>query len=128
MLLACLLPAGCASSTASSGGGPQTVRVGFADNGRTVRLHPGDVVVVRLHSTYWGFRPVPGTTLLAETPVVRVSPGVRKVPGSGAGTVTVAFHARHRGRATIGALRRSCGEAMRCVGRQGHFTLHVVVG
>ncbi len=129
LLVATVLPAGCADSVTGPGPVPaRTVRVGTADSGRTVRLNPGDVVEVRLHSTYWTFGPVVGGALRADRPVVRAVPVGRTVPGSGAGTVTVTFHARHRGRATITAARHSCGEAMRCTGGQGHFTLDVVVG
>ena len=133
-LLAVLTAAGCAGSSTAPGGSAasghtsRTVRVGFADSGRTVRVHPGDVVEVRLHSTYWSFQPVAASALHAGKPVVHAVPIGTGVAGSGAGTVTVDFRAADRGRATITAARRSCGEALRCTGSQGRFTLDVVVG
>lgn len=128
VLLAALVSAGCAASSTAPDPASRTVRVGFADSGRTVRVQRGDVVEVRLHSTYWSFGPVAGGALHRGKPIVRAAPVGKTVAGSGAGTVTDVFQARHRGRATITASRRSCGEALRCVGSQGSFRMYVVVG
>lgn len=127
VLLSALVPVGCAASSTATGAGPRTVRVGFADSGRTVHVRPGDVVVVRLHSTYWSFGTVAGDTLHQQKAVVHAVPIGRTVPGSGEGTVTVGYQAMHRGRQTITATRRVCGEAMSCVGKQGSFWMFVVV-
>jgi hypothetical protein len=45
----------------------------------------------------------------------------------GCGTVRRDFHAVRLGTATLIATRSSCGEAMRCTGDQGRFTVTVRV-
>ena len=128
VLLTALVAAGCAGSATTPGSAARTVHVGFADDGRTVHVHPGDLVEVRLHSTYWTFASPRGDTLHPRKPIVHAAPIRKTVPGSGAGTVTAGFDARRRGRATIVAVRRLCGEVLRCVGGRGRFRIFVVVG
>jgi hypothetical protein len=138
---------GCASSVGSaehSGGPTSTATTPITtvssptpaivlldrDNGRSVPVNAGTRVTVRLASTYWQFAPTPVGALRQDgTVVVRsVPPGSgRCVPGGGCGTVSLAFHAAHAGRATIVATRRSCGEAMACTGRQGRYAVTIVV-
>lgn len=128
VLLMIFAAAGCASTSSAPAATHRTVHVGFGDSGHTVRVQPGDVIEVRLHSTYWSFAHLPDGPLREGKAIVRAVPISKTVPGSGAGTVTVTFAARHRGTVTISAGRRVCGEAMRCVGSQGSFRMQVVVG
>jgi hypothetical protein len=138
-----ILTAGCASSASSTaaggGAGPtasggrttsgmpaRKIELGFAANDHTVSAHPGDVITVRLDSTYWKFQPVTGGVLTRGTFVSRPMHG-HIVPGSGAGAVVATFRVLKAGTAQVSAARQSCGEAMRCVGGQGSFTMTVVV-
>ena len=139
-----VLTAGCGSSagggTAGAGGGsgaggsggtasgvpPRKIELGLAASGHTVSAHPNDVIAVRLESTYWRFRPVTGGVLSRGTFVARPMHG-HIVPGTGAGAMIATFHVLKAGTAHVIAERQSCGEAMRCVGGQGTFTMTVVV-
>jgi len=135
-----VLTAGCASSTVGGtagsaqpgGGGTATgiparkIEVGIAAQGSTVTVHPNDVVQVRLQSTYWRFEPVTSGVLSRGTFVAKPSHG-HIVPGTGTGTIIATFRALRAGTARVNAARQSCGEAMRCVGGQGSFTMTVVV-
>ncbi len=130
------LAAGCASSAGSGaaaggapGGGtangipPRKIELGITADGRTVSAHPNDVIEVRLGSMYWHFHAVAGGVL---------SPGrFQHLPGHGppgvGGTVVATFRVLRPGTAHVAAARQSCGEAMRCVGRRGTFTMTVVV-
>jgi hypothetical protein len=131
-----LVTASCASSGghggADGGGGtavgapPRKIELGLTAKGHTVPAHPGDVIEVRLGSTYWRFRPVTGGVLSRGRFVSRPTHGNRP-PGTGAGAEVATFRALKPGTAHIAAGRQSCGEAMRCVGGQGSFALTVVV-
>lgn len=122
-----LLATACSSSAGSTGTDARTVVVGWPDKGHAVSLHEGDVLQVRLHSTYWRFGPASRNGVLsAGRRVVHAKP--MPYPGSGAGTVVVTYHALRSGRVTISAGRIACGEAMRCTAGQGSYRLTVVVG
>ena len=122
-----LLLTACSSAGGSSGTAPRTVVAGWHDKGHSVSLHKGDVLQVRLNSTYWQFRPAsPGGVLSEGRRDVHAKP--MPYPGSGAGTVVVTYHALHSGTTTITAGRTACGEAMRCMGGQASYRLTVVVG
>lgn len=130
LVLTVLLLAGCAKSNVPAGNDvgarpPRTVTVGLAENGRTVSLHRGDSIVVRLTSTYWRLRAPSDAVLSGGRATTRAEPG--GVPGSGRGTVTARYVATQAGRTTITAGRTSCGEALRCVGGQGSYSVTVVV-
>src|SRR4051794_21762564 len=100
------------------------------DNGHTVHVTPGDVVELQLHNTYWQVAPSSGGELVvASHKVTGESPSSRRcVPGQGCGTVTVDFRAARSGAASLNAHRTSCGEARRCTGAQGTFSVQVIVG
>ena len=123
-----LLVTACSSAGGSAGGtASRTVVAGWADRGRSVSLHKGDVLKVTLNSTYWQFAPASKGGVL--------SPGHKEVhskrmpyPGSGAGTIVVTYRALPTGTTTITAGRVACGEAMRCMGGQSSYRLTVVVG
>jgi hypothetical protein len=123
-----------ANSTAAGGSSVPTVppqpapavRAGFADNGRTVQLAPGQRLQVTLDSTYWMFTLVAQGVLLVRT-APKVQPAASCVPGGGCGTVTESLVAIGRGNAEVTAHRTVCGEAMGCTAKASRFVLHVVV-
>jgi hypothetical protein len=49
------------------------------------------------------------------------------LPGIGCGVTTAWYKALSAGSATVSASRVSCGEALRCVGKQGAYRVTVVV-
>jgi hypothetical protein len=109
-----------------SGSGPTVRHVTEADAGQTVTMHRGDRLVIELHSTYWSFQPVPPVLRQVSAPSV-VAPSRCPVVGSGCGTVTVELTAVRTGMGVVAARRTSCGEAMRCTGATGTWSLRVEV-
>ena len=106
------------------------VKITEKDNGHVVRVHRGDHVVLRLHSTYWNVSPI-GIDVLS--PLIDTGVPTRGelppscVPGGGCGTVRFEYLAEHAGRVTLRAHRNSCGEAMRCTAGSGRFSVTVIV-
>ncbi|MBO0871096.1 MAG: protease inhibitor I42 family protein, partial [Micromonosporaceae bacterium] len=125
--------AGPSVATAAPPPGPSsssTVVATDADNGGSVTLATGELLTVRLASTYWHFAAT-GPGVLQQQGAPRVDarpPGIACVPGGGCGTVTATFRAVAPGRVQLTATRTSCGEARGCTGNQGVFRLTVVVG
>ena len=120
--------AGGGSSSSSGGAAPSAgtdVHLADAANGTTVDVSRGRNVVVVLHSTYWTLAPVAGSLRLAGAPVV--APGHCTAPGSGCGTVTATYVATSPGTSQLHAHRDSCGEALRCTGNAGNWTVTVEV-
>jgi hypothetical protein len=105
----------------------QVVTVGEAQNGAALSVHTGEQVVVTLSSTYWAIAGSTNPAVLrsAGGPVIRPSPGC--IPGMGCGTVTAAFTAVGAGSAVLTASRTTCGEALRCTGTAGVFSVTVTV-
>lgn len=141
--------AGCASSATQRGQGgqgtgspapntsdvssqppAQLVRVNESNDGKTVTLHPGDILQLQLHSTYWKIA-APSGNALSQTgkPAYGRRPVDARdcVPGAGCGTVQVEFRAEHPGNAQVRASRTTCGEAMMCSPHTGSYRLTVVV-
>jgi hypothetical protein len=119
---------GAGSPTPSSSPAATLVVAGDADNGKTVNLHVGDRVEVKLASTYWNLAGSsnPGVLEAVRPPAVSPSP-IGCVPGAGCGVVTELFAAIAPGGAIVSASRTSCGEAMRCTGANGSYSISVVV-
>ncbi|HKW06779.1 MAG TPA: hypothetical protein VJS19_04345 [Candidatus Dormibacteraeota bacterium] len=128
-LLAILLLASCGRMPETvAATSNATVVATDADNGKTVSLHVGDHLDVKLASTYWtiGDSSDPNVLKTAGPPVV--SPQTSGcVPGGGCGFAIASFIAVATGSADVTASRTSCGEAMRCTGDSGSFRLTVVV-
>jgi len=99
-------------------------------NGATVKVVPGQRVVVTLASTLWRFQPVPlgGVVDVAVAPVVRPGTGCSHIPGTGCGTLSATFVARHAGSTVLRAHRDACGEARACPPAKQNWSLTVVVG
>jgi hypothetical protein len=120
-----------AASTATGGGSCSHAKVvsDHAD-GTTVHLCLHQVLVVKLHSTYWSGATTSSKAVLRRTGPTTVKPGAPGacVPGSGCGTSTTRFVGVGRGKARVTAHRTLCGEAIQCGKGQGSFVLVVVVG
>ncbi|MEV8563723.1 hypothetical protein AB0478_46725 [Streptomyces sp. NPDC051917] len=106
---------------------PAPLRLDERTNHTTVSATVGTSVVVTLHSTYW-------SDLTSRTPDVLAAAGASRVtsahtcaPGRGCGTVELALRAVRPGSADITARRTSCGEARRCVGDEGRYSVTVKI-
>jgi hypothetical protein len=110
--------------------GPRSISLTADLDGKTAHAPTGDLVHVTLPGTTWTFDPPSGLALVAVgDPAVR--PGANcdhVVTGGGCGTVTATYHALRTGHSTITASRTSCGEARRCAGDAGRFSIEVFVG
>jgi hypothetical protein len=109
----------------------RTARAGDDDNGRTVKLAPGDHLEVVLHSTYWTFDGSSDPAVVSgdgDPVYAGGGPKCGGPPGSGCGTVTARFTAGAAGTAVVSAHRTSCGEALRCSPDKSRWALTVKVG
>lgn len=132
--IVCLCLAGCVAlggqSTGTTAAG--AVRAGDAQNGKTITLHPGQVLIVTLSTTFWTFQGSSNIQALAPADAPVASPAPRDSCHYGGctavnGSVTATFHAVAPGAASVTASRVSCGEAMGCVGGAGQYQLTVEV-
>ena len=99
-----------------------------SDNGKTISLHVGDRLEVKLASTYWTINESSDPAVLKSSGPLAVSPQPSGcVPGAGCGFAIASFEATADGSADVTATRMSCGEAMRCVGDAGSYRVSVVV-
>ena len=122
LMIPVLLACACSASSAH--------RVDATDksNGGTVELRRGQELTVDLSSTYWQFQSSSDSKVLRLEGQPKVSPSSSGcVPGQGCGTATATFLAVAAGTATVTATRSSCGEALRCTGANGRFSLRVIV-
>lgn len=141
---AVLVTAGCTSGggSSTSGGpstGPRTTTPGappplsltLADNGATLHLTTGRRLHIALPTTYWTFhRPDPSGVLRLDTTGVATPTATCSGPPGTAGGChrrTADYIAIGPGRTTVVATRVVCGEAMRCTGADGRFTVNVAV-
>jgi hypothetical protein len=108
--------------------GAATKTVSDRDNGTTVNVHAGERLRVVLDSTYWYIDPSAHPEVLRSDGTPRVEPRTGSCPpGVGCGTVTATFSAAAPGSANVTATRTICGEALRCTGRDGRYSITVVV-
>ena len=99
-----------------------------SDKGKTIDLHVGDRLQVRLASTYWTVDQGSDQRVLRPSGPMAVSPQISGcVPGGGCGFVIARFDAVGPGSADVTASRTSCGEALRCVGDAGSYRVSVAV-
>jgi hypothetical protein len=99
-----------------------------SDNGKTLELHVGDRLDVKLASTYWSIHESSDLSVLRLAGPMAISPRPSGcVPGGGCGLAIASFDAVGKGSADVTASRDSCGEAMRCVGGAGSYRVAVVV-
>jgi LPXTG-motif cell wall-anchored protein len=97
---------------------------GDAQNGTTVRVHPGDRLTVTLGSVAWTIDAPAGSAVVATGP--QTTAVTRPGPGA-PGTTSRPFLARTVGTATLTASRTTCGEALQCTPAQGHWSMTVRV-
>ena len=120
--------AGCAGGPSAGTGnavvtGP--VQLDERANGTTVDVDLGQTVIVTLHSTYWRIE-IP-TRALQPVGEPQTSPSPCAVTGGGCGTVTQNFNAAKVDTTTVHAHRDSCGEAIRCTGKNADWSVTVRV-
>ena len=128
-----VLAAGCGSAGhADHAGGSQPPRL-FTEhdraNGTTIHLAVGDKVALILGSTYWNFSRSSAPQVVRQIGPVTVVHTTRTcLPGEGCQPKRAMYKALSKGTAIITAHRLSCGEALACTGKRGHFRLTIVVG
>jgi hypothetical protein len=122
-----LLASAAAAPASAPAAAHHSVTVRDAANGTTVKIRVGTRLTVRLGSTYWTFQGSSNPAVLRQAGNPKVTPSGGCVPGAGCGTATARFLARHAGTATVRASRTACGEALKCTGGQGSYSVTVVV-
>lgn len=102
---------------------------------KTVAVKLGGRVQLTLHSMYWKLTtPAQNSSLTPKGfPIIKAifpsaaAPAGCRMAGSGCGTQTWVFTATKVGLTHFYASRTTCGEAMRCTGTNGRFTVTVKV-
>jgi hypothetical protein len=130
-VVAALFLAGCSSGNGASPAGAgkrpaRTVTVDEHANGTRVELRVGDSLRVVLHSTYWQLpTPRAGVLVVTGAPQATATPGCSRIPGTGCGTATATYAAHRTGSTKLAAHQDSCGEALRCTGSEGDWSIVV---
>ncbi len=130
--LALTLLAACGAVYLPAAGSPsaatgQLYVASDSDNGRTLNVHVGDRLELKLSSTYWMIEGSSNSQVLRPASAAVVSPQPSGcVPGGGCGTVDMMFDVVGAGSADVTASRNSCGEAMGCTGSAGSYRVSVV--
>jgi len=108
---------------------PREVAAGEAQNGQSIQLRTGDVVQISLTTTFWTFAPASDEGVVGLQGEVAISPAPIGTcpPGTGCGVVLARYKALKAGTTTVSASRVSCGEALRCTGPQGSYSVTIVV-
>ncbi|MDT0469624.1 hypothetical protein [Streptomyces gibsoniae] len=106
---------------------PAHLRLDERANHTTVSVTVGTSVVITLHSTYWSDLTSKAPDVLAAAGTSQVTPAHTCAPGAGCGTVELTLRAVRPGSADITARRTSCGEARRCVGGEGRYSVTVKI-
>jgi hypothetical protein len=136
MLAACavvLFAGGCAAGAGSGAppaGHPAPLIVRDASNGHTVSVTVGQRLELILASTYWTVQGSSRPRVLGQDGPSRLlarPPGCPTIPGIGCVPIRTDFSALAPGTAVITASRTACGEALRCMPGQEHYSLTVVV-
>jgi hypothetical protein len=95
--------------------------------GTSIDMRLSDRLVVVLHSTSWQLPNAHGVLVVTRGPRAKATPGCSRIPGIGCGTATATYAARRAGSTTLAAHRDSCGEAWRCTGSEGDWSIAVHV-
>ena len=137
MLAACgVVPfvGGCGTASAPAaggGGGDSPLIVRDASNGHSVSVTVGEHLEVILGSSYWTVQGSSRPHVLQQDGPTKLMPRpadcAANIPGLGCVPVRTDFSALTPGTTVITASRVSCGEAMRCMPKQQHYSLTVVV-
>lgn len=131
VLALAVAPTLAVSMSSAGASSATTVTIGESSNGHVVTVAKGQHLVVALHSTYWTITPLSRRTILAQLGTQKMiaplpSP-THCVPGQGCGSVTMHYAATGAGVVRLSAQRTTCGEAMRCTGTQGSWSVTVRV-
>lgn len=125
-----LFVSGCAAPGTNAARDPAIV-VRDGGNGHTVAMTVGQRLEVILGSTYWTVRGSSKPGVLRQdgptTLLPRPADCAANIPGLGCVPVRTDFSALSPGTTVITASRVTCGEALRCMPAQQHYTLTVVV-
>lgn len=111
------VPAQAASTTTVTG----------KDKRGTASVHIGDTVHVQLSSTAWTIAGSTGALVPSGPQTTTFVPGPSCRPGGGCGTTDRLFRAVAAGTARLTASRTECGEALRCTGDNGSWSVTVRV-
>jgi len=105
------------------------VTVGNADSGKTVRVKIGQDLQVVLTGGYWTFKGSSAPIVLKQdgAPIQLPRSPANCPPGLGCTPLELRFTALAPGTAVVRAGRTTCGEALRCTGERGRFSVTVVV-
>lgn len=104
-----------------------TTTVTSKDKGGSTSVHVGDTVHVQLSSTAWTIAGSAGALVPAGAQTTTFVPGPTCRPGGGCGTTDRLFRAVAAGAAQLTASRTDCGEALRCTGDSGSWSVTVRV-
>jgi hypothetical protein len=97
-------------------------------NGKSITIQTGARLKLVLHSTYWEIQGSSDPKILIQLGEPRVVADTTvRIPGTGAGTVSVEFQAIAPGNVDITASRTACGEALRCAPDQASFKVTVTI-
>ena len=121
----CVSPANPQATNTAPAPHASLVTLSETDNGNTVTVKTGDRIQVVLHSTYWEFATSSSDVLKPVSDPIYAPDLAGHIPGSGAGTVFVEYTVQKSGTTIISASRTSCGEALRCTGDQGNFSVTI---
>lgn len=135
MLAACAVvpfAGGCAAaaSGAPRPGHPAPLIVRDGSNGHTVSVTVGERLELILGSTYWTVQGSSRPRVLGQdgsSSLLPRPPDCPTIPGLGCVPIRTDFSALAPGTAVITASRVTCGEALRCMPGQEHYSLTVVV-
>ena len=132
-VVAIMAAAGCGTAPSRAIGPvarPSVIVLRNAADGKAVSARPGDRIELILSSSYWHVSGSSKTSVLRQDgrSVLLSRPrNCPDIPGLGCIPVRADFTALTEGKATIGATRSVCGEALRCKPGQMRFTVTVVV-
>jgi hypothetical protein len=133
--VAMLLVTGCARINQSSTPytGPNaipTVQVRSAERGATLHTAVGHDVHVVLEGQGWSFDAAPADLVAVAVP--SASSGIEACRGAAqtasCGTTSITYRAERVGTVVLSAARTMCGDARRCTGDEGAFSIRMVLG
>ena len=113
--------------------GPQTTptaELTGSDNGSEVHTAIGHLLHVNLAGQGWSFTAQPASMVSVITPSTTSVPSdcSGALQTSTCGATAITYLAKQAGTVTLRATRSMCGEARRCTGSEGDFSITVVVG
>ena len=106
----------------------------ITSNQKTIKVHVGDFLNLKLESTYWNIEPLTSQKIsqLSDPVITPIMPGPSapagcQLPGSGCGTIIWKLKALKKGSAQIKANRTSCGEALKCSPEDAIYIVQVKI-